>query len=403
MTGASRHFLGLVLLAIALALPAAQKDRQQLEQDMRKAEQQQKEVVARLERVQKQVARDEANLSKQQRQLRAAEKSVASARAALRELQQQRAERAAARQKLLDERTAKEAERKRHQQQLADQLRGAYFMGRNEPLQLLLNQRNSAQMSRMLTYYGYFGRLRATQIDQLNQDVARIEELTADIEAEDAELARLEQRQKEALGELDSARQKRGKALASLEKEARSHSAQQAKLEKERKALARRMDDLVEQLARATESAPYDPHAPFARVRGRLSWPVAGRIGVDYGAPLGGDQRSVGVEIEARQGAEVHAVHEGLVEYADYFPGRGLLVILNHGNGFITLYAHNEQLFRQKGDRVQAGDLIATVGDSGGRKTPGLYFEIRSGVKPQSAGKPVNPHDWFSSKVPPAR
>jgi septal ring factor EnvC (AmiA/AmiB activator) len=404
MTVAPRHVLGLALLTIALALPAAQQDSDRLEREKRRNEQQQRAVVESLQRVSKQLERDAANLSRQERELRAAEKSVASALAELRRLQEQRAERAAARKALQDERTAREADRKRHQQQLADQLRGAYFMGRNEPLQLLLNQRSTTQISRMMTYYGYFGRLRAQQIDQLNEDVARIEELTARIEEEDAELATLEQRQKAQVGELDSARQQRHKVLASTEKDARTHGAEKAQLEKQQKELKARLDDLLRQLARATESAPYDPRAPFAQQRNRLNWPVAGRIAVDYGAPLfGGSTRSTAIEIEARQGAEVRAVHEGRVEVADYMSGRGLIVVLNHGNGFVSIYGHNDELFRQVGERVKAGDLIATVGDSGGRKSPGLYFEIRSGYRDGSAGKPVNPHDWVRTSAPPTR
>lgn len=403
MTVAPRHVLGTALLSIALALPAAQQDSDRLEREKRRTEQQQKELIERLERVQKQVERDAANLSRQQRDFSAAEKAVASARAELRRLQDERAERAASRKALQDERAAREADRKRHQQQLADQLRGAYFMGRNEPLQLLLNQRSTAQISRMMTYYGYFGRLRAQQIDQLNEDVARIEELTARIEEEDAELATLEQRQKAQVGELDSARQQRGKALASLEKDARSRGAEKAQLEKQQKELKARLDDLLRRLQRATESAPYDPSAPFAQQKNRLNWPVAGRIGVDYGAPIGGSTRSSGIDVEARLGAEVRAVHEGQVIYSDYHPNRGLLVILDHGNGYVSLYGHNDELFRKELDRVKAGDLIATVGDSGGRKSPGLYFEIRSGYRDGSAGKPVNPHDWFRTSAPPTR
>jgi septal ring factor EnvC (AmiA/AmiB activator) len=403
MTGAWRHLSGIALLAIALALPAAQQGATQTQQEIARKQKEREAVVESLQRVQKQVARDAQNLNKQQRALRDAEKSVASASAGLRGLRQQRAERAAARQKLLEERKAKEADRSKHQKELGNQLRGAYYMGHNEALQLLLNQGSSAQMSRMLTYYGYFGRLRATQIDQLNQDVAKIEELTASIEAEDAELARLEQQQKEQVSKLEGARKERGQVLASLEKDAKSRGAQQAGLQKQKQALDRQLDDLVERLARATQSTPYDPHAPFAKALGKLAWPVAGRIGVDFGEPDVGSLRSRGIDIDAPLGAEVHAVHEGEVMFSDYRPDLGFMIILNHGNGFISMYAHNDQLFRQVGDKVQAGDLIATVGDSGGRKSPGLYFEVRSGWKSGSPGKSVNPHDWFRTKVPPTR
>ncbi len=387
MTGASRHILALVLLGIALALPAAQKDRQHTEQQL-------KELTRRLDRVQRQVARDAVKRDRMSRDLRAAEQSVASARAALAKTTAQRARQAAARQKLVDERTAKQQQLAQRRTQLANQLRGAYFMGRNEPLQLLLNQRNSDEITRMLTYYGYFGRQRAGQIADLNQDMARIDELTDQIDAEDAKLAQLEDQQKARVGDLEAARKQRGKVLASLEHESRSRRAQLARL----KAQRQQLEQLLERLSKATESVPFDPNAPFDRARGTLAWPVAGRISVDYGAPTaGGLQHSTGIDIQTARGADVRAVYEGRVEYADWLPGRGLLIILNHGNGYLSLYSHNDQLYRKQGAVVQAGEVIAAAGDSGGRKSPGLYFEIRR------AGKPVNPHVWLRGKAPPSR
>ena len=326
------------------------------------------------------------------RDLRAAEQSVASARAALRKISAERAERAAARQKLVDERAAKQQELAQRRVELANQLRGAYFMGRNEPLQLLLNQRNTDEITRMMTYYGYFGRQRAGQIADLNQDVAKIDELTTQIDAQDAKLAQLEQQQKARVGDLEDARKQRGKVLASLERESRSRSAQLARLKQQRAQL----EQLLQQLSKVAESVPFDPNAPFDKARGKLAWPVTGRISVDYGDTITGTMRSDGVEIETAQDAPVRAVAEGQVEYADWLSGHGLLIILNHGNGYFSLYSHNDQLYRQKGDVVQAGEIIAAAGDSGGRKSPGLYFEIRR------AGKPVNPHVWFRSKAPPS-
>ncbi len=385
MTGAYRHILGLLLLGAALALPAAQQDRKQTEQKLQA-------TTERLERMQRQVAQDAANKDRMNRELRDAERLEASARGSLRDLRAQRTERAAAREKLINQRAAKEARRQRNQAELANQLRAAYFMGRNEPLKLLLNQRNTAEVSRNLAYYGYFGRMRASQIAQLNEDVANIDDISAKIDAEDAELARLEGQQQERVGALDSAVQQRGVVLASLEKESRGRAAQLAGLQKERQQL----DSMLKRLSRAAESAPFDPNSPFARLRGRLTWPVAGRIAVDFGETTAGSLRSNGIEIEANRGADVHAVQEGSVAFADWWPGLGLLIILDHGDGYLSLYGHNDQLYREKGARVQAGETIGSAGDSGGRKTPGLYFEIRQ------AGTPVDPHRWFRAREPPA-
>lgn len=370
---------------MALALPAAQQDRKRTEADL-------KALTERIERVRRQVQQDALEKDRLARDLRAAETSVARARGSLEQLRAERAERSAARAQLLERRKEREAAQRRTEQDLSAQVRSAYLMGRNEPLKMLLNQRNPGEFSRNLTYYSYFGRLRAAQIEEIEQNIAEIERLTAEIDAEDAELARLEGRQKDQVAELESARRQRGQVLASLEKQSATRSAQLARMQQQQAQLER----LLKQLSRATEAVPYDPNAPFAQVRGKLSWPVAGKVDVDFGGQRAGGMRSDGIEIDAERGASVKAVHEGRVVYADWLPGRGLLIILDHGNGYLSLYGHADQLFRQVGAKVQAGETIASAGDSGGRKRAGLYFEIRR------AGKPVDPRGWFRAKAPPA-
>jgi septal ring factor EnvC (AmiA/AmiB activator) len=122
---------------------------------------------------------------------------------------------------------------------------------------------------------------------------------------------------------------------------------------------------------------------------------VAGSIELRFGEPIGAKLLSDAIEIAADRGASVRAVHEGRVIYADYLEGRGLLLILDHGGGYWSLYGHNEQLFKAVGATVQAGDVIATAGDSGGRSRPGLYFQLRR------SGKAINPTGWFKSPAPP--
>jgi septal ring factor EnvC (AmiA/AmiB activator) len=373
-----------VAVGMTLVAPAAQQDRKRTEADLRS-------VTERIERVQRQMQQDAVEKNRLNKDLREAEQSVAKARGGLKELREQRDERSAARRKLVADRAAREADRARTAADLALQVRAAYFMGRNEPIKLLLNQRSPGEFARNLTYYSYFGRLRATQIDAIAQNIAQIDDLTAKIDAEDAELARLEQRQKTQVGALESARKQRGQVLASLEKEASSRNAQLARLQRQQGQL----ESLLKQLSRATEAVPFDPNSPFAQLRGKLSWPVAGTVDIDFGGTRPGGLRSDGIEIDADRGTNVRAVHEGRVVYSDWLPGRGLLIILDHGNGYLSLYGHNEQLFKQVGSRVQAGEAIGTAGDSGGRRRSGLYFEIRR------AGKPVDPRLWFRSKAPP--
>jgi len=376
--------LALGFCLATLALPAAQPDRARTEANLRS-------LKERIERIQRQVKEDSAEKDRLTRDLRAAEQSVSKAQAELGKVRSQRTETSAERARLQEERARRVAERDRTQGDLAAQLRASYMMGRSEPLKMLLNQRNLSQFQRNSTYYGYFGRDRANKINLITQNIAEIDVLARQIEEQDNQLAQLEEQRQRRVQELDKARKQRGRVLASLQVESRNRGAQLKRLQSQQQQLER----LLAELRRATEATPFDPNDPFAKLRGRLSWPVAGRIETNYGENVAGGLRSNGIEIAADRGANVRAVHEGRVVFADWLSGRGLLIILDHGNGYLSLYGHNEQLFKQAGATVNAGETIASAGDSGGRARPGLYFEIRR------SGKPVNPTGWFKSAAPP--
>ncbi len=380
-------------LGLALVLPAAQPA------DAAKAEAQLKRVTEELQRLQRQQQRDTVEKDRRARALRDSEREVAKVRGELTRLRAERAERAAIRKHLETEKAQREAERRRIEDDLSGQLRAAYMMGRNEPLKLLLNQRNPAEVGRNLTYYGYLGRLRVGQMDELAENIARIDELAAKIEAEDAQLAALEQQEKQRVAELDKALNQRSQALARIEKELGTRQKQLEARRRERKEL----NDLIEKLRQATRSLPYDPRAPFANTRGRLSWPVNGKIIVTYGASKPGDQKSDGVEIETVRGSPVRAIHEGRVIHSDYSSGRGLLVIIDHGNRYWSLYGHLDELHVEVGRQVAAGDSLGTAGVSGGRKDPGLYFQIRHAARASDSYVPVDPRPWFRTPAPPAR
>jgi murein hydrolase activator len=377
--------LAVGLWLAALALPAAQPDRTRTEANLRA-------LKERIERIQRQVQEDAAEKDRLARDLRAAEQSVSRAQGELGTVRSKRNETTAEKLRLQAERTQREIERDRTQGDLSAQLRSAYMMGRSEPLKMLLNQRSPGAFQRNLTYYGYFGRDRAKKINLITQNISQIDELAAQIEAQDNQLAQLEEQRQRRVQELDKARKQRGRVLASLTLESRNRGAELKRMQQQQQQL----ENLLVQLRRATDATPFDPNDPFGKLRGRLSWPVAGRVETSYGDALAGGLRSNGIEIAADRGATVRAVHEGRVIFADWLSGRGLLIILDHGNGYLSLYGHNEQLFKQAGATVQAGEAIAAAGDSGGRARPGLYFEIRR------AGKPVNPSGWFKSSAPPA-
>ncbi len=241
----------------------------------------------------------------------------------------------------------------------------------------------------MLVYYSYFGRARAGKIAEIRAIVAKLDEDAAAEGAERERLAALESESRQELSAVDAARDERSRALKAMNAQIRTRSDSVTKLKREAAAL----EKLVEDLRRAMSELPPTGGQAFERVRGRLAWPVDGKITARFGEARGGGLKWNGVMIEAARGAPVKALYDGRIAYADWLPGMGLLVIVDHG-GYMSLYAHNEQLFKAVGDRVSGGDTIATVGDSGGRSQPGLYLEIRRGTRP------VDPVPWFRRSSP---
>jgi septal ring factor EnvC (AmiA/AmiB activator) len=375
--------LAALLFATGLSPAGESPDRRRTEVDL-------KAIASQIQRVQEQVRRDAVERDRLSRDLRESEESVSSARGELARLRAERAERAATRARLEADRRARQAALARTQDSLAAQLRAAYILGRREPLKLLLNQKDPAQAGRNFAYYGYFGRMRASQIHAINDNIARIDELQAKIDDEDAQLARLEAAQKNQLGQLEQARQRRGKVLASLEQESKNRSEALARLQRQQAAL----EKLLKDLNRALEKFPVDANDAFARLRGELAWPAEGRLVAHFGETRAGGVKWNGVLIAAERGTPVRAIYHGRVAYADWLPGLGLLLIIDHGNGYLSLYGHNERLYKAAGAQVRAGDTIAGVGDSGGRSQDELYFEIRK------AGRPIDPRPWFKSANP---
>lgn len=383
MLARSRRFLALLVCALAVVPAGATSE-------SAKAEAQLRDIRAEIERVRSQVQRDAAERERLARRLRDAEQSASAARAERDRLRREQAERVQRRAELALEKRERETELEGERAALAAQMRAAYMIGREEPLKLLLNQRDPARAGRMFAYYGYFGRARAGQIARIEDFVARIAELDAELEAEQARLADLETRQRGEVERLDKARAERGEVLASLTAEARSRAASLDRLRREQAALQK----LLRELRRAIEKFPSDSKSPFARMRGKLAWPTTGRVIARYGQTRAGGLKWDGVLLSTTRGAPVRAVYHGRVVYADWLAGLGLLVILDHGDGYLSLYGHNEQIYRKVGERVTAGDPVAAAGDTGGRSSPELYFEIRR------AGRPVSPFPWFRNPRP---
>jgi septal ring factor EnvC (AmiA/AmiB activator) len=358
-----------------------------------KAEAELKAVRAQIDKVKAEMERDAGRRDKLAREIEESEKSVSSARGELDKLRRERAEHTARRAELAGLRRTEEAALARDRDALAGQIRAAHMIGQDEPLKLLLNQRDPAQAGRVITYYQYFGRARASQIAAINGHISELNTLDADLASEEQRLTALEEAQKGEVAKLQSARDRRGRALASLETESKNRALELQRLKDQQGGL----EKLVRELRRALERVekfPTDSKDAFARLRGKLAWPVSGKLLASFGQVRAGGMKWDGMLVGGSQGSAVRAVYHGRIVYADWLSGLGLLTIIDHGDGYLSLYGHNDRLYKEVGEKVTAGDVIATVGDSGGRQTPALYFEIRK------AGRPVDPRPWFRTAAP---
>lgn len=349
-----------------------------------------KRVNARIEKVRKAVNEDIEKRDQLSAKLRDAELGVQGAR---RELEETRAQRIASESRLDElerERASREKELAAERGALAGELRTAYVNGREEQLKMLLNQQDPAAFGRMLTYYGYFGRARAERIDSIRDKLEHLELLREKIAAEGQRLKELEARQEQELAALKGAQEKRTRAVAAIDSQIKTRGGEIKRLQSQ----ARSLEKLIADLRKALQSAPVAKQAPFEPLRGKLPWPVQqGKVLARFGQPrAGGSLKWQGMLIGTDRGARVRAPFAGRVAYADWLPGMGLMIVLDHGGGYLSLYGHNEEVFRKVGEPVSAGDVIGAVGDTGGNNQPALYFEVRRGREP------VNPENWLQRR-----
>lgn len=382
--------------------------------------------------VQKDLRSTETEMGKLEKQVEALQKELKKTESELQRLDQ--------------EKKKLQSARVEQQRLIAIQARAAYQSGRQEYLKLLLNQQNPEKFARTLTYYDYLSQARLEQLRSFNETLRQLAGVEKDIDLQQAQLLVQKSSLDDQKAQLDTVRQERQVALAKLNQdykvrdqklqsrqqdqadltkvlktieetlarqareaeEARQKAllAQQEaeKRQREQEALAKSRekdnskDDSDEAPRRPTKapgamvsSAGQSYGGAFEQAKGKLPWPVDGRLLARFGESRGDDERTKwdGVLISAAAGSQVRAVHGGRVVFADWLRGAGLLVILDHGNGYLSLYGHNQSLLKEAGDVVKAGEAISTVGNSGGgHDTPALYFAIRQ------QGRPSDPAQW---------
>lgn len=377
--------LGALCVLLLIAVPSGAQDTELTQIKERELEAV-REKISNLKKSMDSIASERDRITGE---LQEAEVDIAEKRNVLRDLERQRqfSEKKKAE---LDGELASRNEALAHETgQLAAQVSAAYTSGKQERIKLLLNQHDPATLGRLTAYYRYMSDFRGSNIQAVNGMIEDLNELRGEVAREEARLAGLARARLSELTELNAAQVRRTELLASLKQRISDEGDEVKRLAAEEQDLTR----LIAELTSILSDYPITSEEQFSKFKGRLTWPIAGRLIHDFGQPrAGSDVKWNGVVLAAPRGREVRSVYHGRVIFADWLAGMGLLVIVDHGESFMSLYGYNEATLKSVGDWVAPGDVIATVGDSGGQSQSGLYFEIRQGTRPE------NPRVWVSKQ-----
>ncbi len=350
-------------------------------------------VRGRIRALEKENSQDQARRADLDRQLRGAETAAARSRRELNATRRQLAEAERRLAVLNQQLAATRADLARQRTALAGQLRLAHITGGAERVRAVFNQQDPAELGRRLTWLAYLARSRSELLGSVHASLEALERDQQAVTEQRTALAAFETTRRTQLAELDNSRRQRATVVASLDREVKGQTRQLNRARSQAAGLERVLRELERAAARAQRKSPVPDSTPAApapaRPLGKGRWPVVGQLLADFGQPrAGGQMRWDGVLIAAPAGTEIRALRPGRVVYADWLPGLGLLLVLEHGGGYLSLYGHNQDLRPNVGDRVAVGDVLAHVGDSGGQAQSALYFEVRRN------GRPVNPRQW---------
>lgn len=361
--------LSLVLVS-QFSLAQQSQDLQSIQQQIKEKRQQVAEQLKRAQKLQQELEYAEVSVAKTVKALTLTEKSLAANKSQRAQLGKQQ----------------KEVQQKIAQQQdgLAKLIKSAYMTGNYDFAKMLLNQQDAANFERTITYYQYLNNERRQKIDEFRVLIVELEQVNAQLANKQQELAELQSEQKNQQTQLIKQQASRETTLASIRSAIESDEAKIEILQQNEK-------NLQEALARAErESAKQNQtFTGLSAVKGKLLLPAKGEMMRMFGRIRQGQIKWKGIIINGQVGSPIVAVHQGKVLYADWLRGFGLVTVIDHGDGFMSLYGHNQALLKQAGDIVTAGETIALLGQSGGQSKPNLYFEIRH------KGQPVNPSAWL--------
>lgn len=361
-----------------------------------------KALRGRIETLQKQIRDAEGSRTEAADALQASERAISDANRRLHELGAQSLQLERHLAELRVNMRDGESALRRQQEDLETLLYQQYVAGRAEPLKLLLNGDDPNRIARNLHYYGHIARARVQAIDAVRASLARLRSISQETERKATEHAALVAEETTQRRRLEEERKGRAEMLARISRDIRKQQNQIDTLRRNETRLTR----LIEELGRIVARKPSAPRArnervpdstigggPFEALKGRLRLPVRGELRNRFGSPRPeGGVTWKGLFIAAKAGDEVRAVASGRVVFSDWLRGFGNLLIIDHGEAYMTLYGYNETLFKRVGDLIRVGDRIATVGNSGGSADSGLYFELRH------EGRPLDPLRWVENQ-----
>lgn len=395
-----------LLLAVLAAVGVAHaQSSRETERKLERARSELKNIAAERRKIEGQ--RGAAN-----RELRQADEQVGQSTRALRQTESELQRQAAALAELQQRRDALQVKLGAQREELTRLLRAAYKLGDDAPLKVLLSQDSVADAGRDLAYHRYLQRDRAERIAALNAQLRELDALEKEIgqKREQLDATRADKRQE--LAGLEKQRRDRTALIAQLDQRYRDRNAKEKALGRDVKSLERLLAQLRAAAARAAREREAAARAAANASKpsssgtrkpvqvastapinvGGLGWPASGALLAGFGGTMPDGRRSDGLLIGAASGAPVRAVADGTVVYAEWMTGYGLLLIVDHGNSYMSLYANNDALLKDAGDAVKRGDAVGSVGSSGGQGRPALYFELRRN------GQPVNPNVWLQKR-----
>lgn len=329
----------------------------------------------------------EKDRSSLEKQLAATERTIGQLTRERRELRKQAGEQ----QQRLGELQKQESELantlETQRQSLKKQIRAAWMEGDAPALKILLNEIEPGKIARTMTYYEYLSKDTVERLEAFQKSLRELKAARAEVQATRVELAKTEAGLEQRQQQLTENRKARARTLASLKADISNRRSEKETLEADRK----RLETLLEEVQQAIASIPSPNESrPFKSLRNKLAWPAQGKVVSQYGASYAdGKLRRSGLIINTAEEAEIKSVHHGRVVFANWLRGFGLMTIIDHGDGYMTLYGHSSSLFTAPGDWVSPGETIALAGRTGGTEDPALYFEVRRN------GKPVNPRTWL--------